>query len=107
MDGLGSSFQSEESNFMVAESMEEYVLASAEAAYEYPREQAPMGLLTAGGGFHDWNVSHWWDQKQPSFPIQTFSDNNNWETAAVHMSGAEYSIRKSTGRVNAPMECRG
>ena len=35
---------------MVAEAMEEYALASAEAAYEYPGEQAPMGFLAA---------SHW------------------------------------------------
>ena len=32
--------------------MEEYALASAEAAYEDPREQAPMGFRVAGGGFH-------------------------------------------------------
>ena len=31
---LGSSFQSDEINYMVAESIEEYALASAEAAYE-------------------------------------------------------------------------
>ena len=31
---LGSSFQSDEINSMVAESIEEYALASAEAAYE-------------------------------------------------------------------------
>ena len=36
--GLGSSFQSEESNSMVAEAMEEYVLASAESSYEDPGE---------------------------------------------------------------------
>ena len=36
MAGLGSSFQSEESNSVVAEAMEEYVLASAEAVYEDP-----------------------------------------------------------------------
>ena len=34
MAGLGSSFQFEESNYMVTEEMEEYVLASADAAYE-------------------------------------------------------------------------
>ena len=47
---LGSSFQFEEINYMKAEAMEEYVLASAEAAYEDPGEQAPMGFLAA---------SHW------------------------------------------------
>ena len=34
MVDLGISFQSEESNYMVAEEMEEYALASAEAAYK-------------------------------------------------------------------------
>ena len=48
---------------MVAEAMEEYALASAEAAYEDTMEQAPMGFMATGGGFHDGNVSHWWDQK--------------------------------------------
>ena len=34
--GLGSSFQYYKINSMIAEEMEEYALASAEAAYEYP-----------------------------------------------------------------------
>ena len=38
MDGLVSSFKYEENNFMVAEALEEYVLASMEAAYGYPGE---------------------------------------------------------------------
>ena len=77
MAGLGSSFQSEESNSVVAEAMEEYVLASAEALYEDPGEQAPMCFMDAGGVFHDLNFYHWWDQKHPSFPSHTFSDNTN------------------------------
>ena len=48
---------------MVAESMEEYVLDFAEAAYEDLGEQAPMGFMDTAGGFHDGNYSHWWDQK--------------------------------------------
>ena len=90
---------------MVAEAMEEDSLASEEAVYEDPGEQAPMGFMAAGGGFHDGNVSHWWDQKDPSFSRQNFSDNTNWDTATVHMSVAEEAIRKSTGRFNAPLEC--
>ena len=39
---FGSIFQSEESNSMVAEAMEEYALASAEAAYEDQGGQAPI-----------------------------------------------------------------
>ena len=60
-----SSFQSEERNSTVAESMEEYALASEEVAYEYPEEQAPMRFMTLGEGFNDGKVSHWWDQKYP------------------------------------------
>ena len=45
MAGLGIIFQSEESNSMVAEAMEEYLLASAELAYEDPGEQAPIGFM--------------------------------------------------------------
>ena len=59
MAGLGSIFQSEESNYMVAETMEEYAFNSAEAAYEDPGEQAPMGFMAAWGGFHDGNYSNW------------------------------------------------
>ena len=58
---------------MVAEAMEEYVLASAESAYEDPGEQASMVFMEAGGGLHDLNASHWWDQKHPSFTSQTCS----------------------------------
>ena len=63
MSGLGSSFKYEEINYMIAEAMEEYALASSEAAYEDPEEQARMGFMVEGGGFHDGNVSHWWNQK--------------------------------------------
>ena len=51
--------------------MEEYVLYSEEAAYEDPREQAPMVFMAIGGGFRDGNSFHWWEQKPPSFPSQT------------------------------------
>ena len=45
--------------------MEEYALASAEAAYEDPGEQAPMGFMATGVVFHDGNASHWWELKHP------------------------------------------
>ena len=77
MAGLVNSFQSEESNSMLAESMKDYVLASIESAYEDPGEQAPMVFTAAGGGFQDVNYSHRWDQKHPSFPGQAFSNNSN------------------------------
>ena len=68
------------------------MLASAEAAYEDPGEHAPMVFMASGVVFHDGNTYHWWDQKHPPFPSQTFSENTNWETAAVHMSVAEEAI---------------
>ena len=34
---------------MVAETLEDYSLASAEVAYENPGEQAPMGFMASGG----------------------------------------------------------
>ena len=58
MASLGGSFQSEESNYMAAEAMEEYSLASAEAEYEDPGEHAPMGFIVSGGGFCDGNASN-------------------------------------------------
>ena len=66
-----------------------------------------MVFVVAGGGFHDGNASHWWDQKHHLFPSHIFSENTNWETAAIHISVAEQAIRKATGRVNAPLECWG
>ena len=59
MAGGGSIFQYEESNCMLSESMEEYALASIEADYEDPGEQATTGFMAVGGGFHDGNDSHW------------------------------------------------
>ena len=47
--GLISSFQSDMNNSMVAQTMEEYALASSEAAYENPVEQAPIGFMESGG----------------------------------------------------------
>ena len=66
-----------------------------------------MGFMAAGGGFRDGDVYHWWYQKQPSFTIQTCSENTNWDTATVRMSVDEEDIRNTTGRVNAALECWG
>ena len=65
--------------------------------------QASMGFMAAGGRFQDGKFSHFWDQKHSSFLSQNFSDNTNWETAAVHMNVVEGDIRKATGMVNAPL----
>ena len=107
MDGLVSSFQSKESNSMLAEEMDQFALTSTEAAYEDPGEQAPMVFMVSGWGFHDGNASQWWDNKNPSFTRQTCLENTNWETVAVHMSVAKYAIRKTGGRFNALLECWG
>ena len=53
-----------------------------------------MGSMVTGGGSHDAKYFHWWYQKHPLFPIQTFSENPNWVTADVHMSVAEEATRK-------------
>ena len=73
MDGLSSSFQYEESNYMLAQAMEEYALDSVEAAYTDTGELLQIGFMASGGGFHDVNASHWYDQKHSSFPSQTCS----------------------------------
>ena len=80
------------------------MLDSVEAAYEDTGEQEPIVFMASGEGFHDGNVSHWWDQKHFSIPIQNCSDNTNWETAAVHISVA---VRKSTDRFNDPIDFLG
>ena len=49
MSGLGSSFQSEGGNYMVAESLEGFVLASEGVDYNDPEEQVTMGIMTLGG----------------------------------------------------------
>ena len=48
MDGLGSSFQYEESNSMLEETIEEYVSDSAETNNENPGKQAPMVFMASG-----------------------------------------------------------
>ena len=62
MYGLGSSFQSEEINSMVAEAMEEFVLASAEGYCEDPWRQIIMVFMASGAEYHEAiNASHWLD----------------------------------------------
>ena len=41
----------------------------------------------------------------PLISSQTCSENTNWETYSVHTSKTKEVIRKTTGRVNAPLEC--
>ena len=80
-------------------------MASAEAVYDDPREQALMGFMTYGGESHESrNASHWLDKKNSSFSSYNLSKNINWETAAVQMSEAKEEIRKATGRGNAPLK---
>ena len=81
--------QAEENKFMVAETMDEYALASAEATYENPGEQAPMGFVESGGKIQgSENTYLWMDQKRSSFLSLTGTNNTNWETSSVHISVA-------------------
>ena len=48
------------------------MLASEEADYKYPGQQAPMVCMTSGGEFYNsGNCFHWADHKQPLFIIPT------------------------------------
>ena len=85
----------------MSDALEEYELASAEAVYKYPGEQAPMRFVAPGGESNESrNASNWLDQKQLSFTRPNLSENTNWETTAVCTSVAEEAIRKETRRVN-------
>ena len=64
-----------------------------------------MVFIASGGGFNHGNDSHWLDQKLPSFPRSTYSDNTNWGAVDVCMSVSEEAIRKAAVRVNTPLEC--
>ena len=67
---LGSSFQYVDNKYMSAEALEEYVLASAEAAYQDPGQHVPMVFMASEGeSLKTGNTSHWLDQKHPSFNI--------------------------------------
>ena len=62
--GLDSSFQYEENNSRVTETLEEYMLDYAEEAYENPGEQAPRGIMALGGEIQvSENTSTWMDYK--------------------------------------------
>ena len=63
MGGLGSIFQYDEYNYMRSDAQEKFVLAYADADYEEPRGQAPMGFMDSGGLFYDGNAFHCEDPK--------------------------------------------
>ena len=88
---------------MLAESLKLFASALAELYYEDLGEQAPMGFMVSGGGFHYVDASYWLDQKHPSFISPTFSEDTNWDTSAMHMSVVKEEIIKSTFRFNAPL----
>ena len=70
--GLISRFQSEGKIYMVAETLEDYALASSEAAYENLGEQEPMGLMAVGREIQvSENTPPWMDCKHSSFPSRT------------------------------------
>ena len=105
MTGLISSFQYEESNYKVAETMKEYELASTEADYENPGEQAPMGFMVLCEEIQGpENSPTWMEWKRSSLPSLTGTKNTNWETAALHTSAAKEFIIEASGRFNTPVE---
>ena len=93
---------------MVVETMEEYVLASVEEAYENPGEQAPMGFMASGGEIQvSKNTTPWMDRKRSYLPSLTDINNTNWETASMYTSVAEEATRKAKSRFKNPVECWG
>ena len=89
---------------MVAETMNKYELASAEADYENPGERAPMGLMAQGGEIQgSENTPPWMERKRSPPTSLTGADSTNWETADVNTSGDEEAIRKATCRLNTPV----
>ena len=95
MLGLVSIFQAMENHFMAFEALEGYVLAYAEAAYQYLVQQVTMIFMSSGVEYHEAvNTYHWLDQKHPSFIWLTFSYNTSCETAYMCMSVDEEAIRK-------------
>ena len=47
MAGYGSRFQTPDNNYMLAEALEEYELASEDSAYEDPGQEAPIGFMAS------------------------------------------------------------
>ena len=73
---LGSIFKSEENIFLSAETLEEYALASTEAAYVNTGEQALIGLMGLGGEIQgSENISPWMDHKVSSLLSSTGTAN--------------------------------
>ena len=84
MTDLAVNFQAEKSR--VVESLEEYAVATAAAAYEYSGEQAPIRHLYLGVENNEvGNVSHCMDHKHTSFPGPTGLEITMWYTADVCM----------------------
>ena len=85
--GLSGSFQYEGNNSVVAETLEEYELASAEAAYENRGEQAPIVFMELYGEIQgSENTPPLMERKLLSLPFLTGTENSRWYTAAVCMS---------------------
>ena len=49
MARLGIIIQARDNNSMIPEALEEYMLTYAEAYYEDPGQQSPMGFMASGG----------------------------------------------------------
>ena len=71
MAGLGSRFQGVDnnSNSMAAAELEEYMLASAEAAYQNSGKHVPVGFMDSKVESNkSGDAYHWLDQNNPFLP---------------------------------------
>ena len=85
--------------------MEEYALDSAEAAYDNPGEQAPMGIMALGGEIQgSENESPQMDRKRLFYPSLTGNDNTRWDAEYICMSMGEEAIRNAIVRFNTRVE---
>ena len=63
-----------------------------------------MGFMSPSGEIQgSENTYPLMDRKRSYFFSLTSTKNTNWDTVDVHMSVAEYTIRKETGRFNTPV----
>ena len=73
-----SSFQSDINKYIVTNTMKECALDPAEAAYEKPGEQAPMGFMALGRKIKVSENTHTYiDRKHSSLPSLNGTENTN------------------------------
>ena len=90
---------------MAEETLKEYALDSADAAYENTGDQSSMVLMDL---VREMKLSEihlpGYTRKFHHSPPPTVTDNTRWETAVVCISMNGEAIRNATGRPNSPLE---